>query len=830
MSSSAGKRLREKSARPPLFSNWTSYLPSPLSSNSLHSLPSSDTYKPDSSATLYTSIVSTSQQLSEEWVSDTDRRHQRDFLAALNKPLPVLPVPTEVRTPDAEEMVEQITELYQDSSALSSPIDLIKEIILDINDALTLTQAQRELLIFISLRHEQIPFIDYFESLVRPSYENTQRVKLLKGVANVQERNLQLILQSHIPDLLDLYRICPISFPDIPSRLLPYDFEHTLLCGIVLRKRPHKEPTYDIPSSFFTSDYYDTYSASPRKSRDGEDYTTEIDDIRYVSEYVDEYYWILEILTPFVVNQQSDHPERFIVTVLQSDFWAVINHSPQTRIYSQYSYTYQGRRGEASLIPTVEQLFTPCAERIEQETGSSLMDIVGGESSDKTESESEESTQSIEYWRPWEAEGGDFPKPRPLVTPDTPPPQSLGAAVEALEPDDLYQSTGPENFPPSPLSPEPKNQPDDWFNQESLDLEPDLAAAMTDETNQGSKAVLATPPFKFIGKKEMYVDWKNALANYFFAYPRSFQTNSSKILFALSRISSDKANDACHTWKANFNNKTAVLGDLFAPRNWGTISEFIKELDNEFLDPHLKLKAEIALHNYEQREMTVDAYFGGLESKLMEAGLSPDADESYPFIHSILRRNLSQFLRDRISQQENLPNTYLEWKAAARKWEQRNEELNLERRKDKPPQQRLPFQYQRYQPHYQQNQNYPPPQHRQTVPQTETQRPRYIQQRPYYTPSQRPPPQNAVHPNTAGMFGGSGVPMEIGSSNMQRQCRPNPNVTCYNCGKQGHIARNCPHGKMAIQYMETEETRDTPTASSLKEIEAPPKDFQKGQE
>ncbi|EGN91331.1 hypothetical protein SERLA73DRAFT_80659 [Serpula lacrymans var. lacrymans S7.3] len=39
---------------------------------------------------------------------------------------------------------------------------------------------------------------------------------------------------------------------------------------------------------------------------------------------------------------------------------------------------------------------------------------------------------------------------------------------------------------------------------------------------------------------------------------------------------------------------------------------------------------------------------------------------------------------------------------------------------DKPPQQRLPSQYQRYQPHYQQNQNYPPPQHQQTVPQTET--------------------------------------------------------------------------------------------------------------
>ncbi|EGO22085.1 hypothetical protein SERLADRAFT_440111 [Serpula lacrymans var. lacrymans S7.9] len=194
---------------------------------------------------------------------------------------------------------------------------------------------------------------------------------------------------------------------------------------------------------------------------------------------------------------------------------------------------------------------------------------------------------------------------------------------------------------------------------------------MTDETSPGSKAVLASPPFEFIGKKETYIDWKNALANYFFAYPKSFQTDSSKILFALSCISSDKGNDACHTWKANFNNKTA-------------------ELDNKFLDPHLKLKPEIALHSYEQREMMVDAYFGGLKSKLMEAGLPPDAYESYPFIHSILCRNLSQFLCDHISQQENLPTMYLEWKAAAGKWEQQNEELNLERKRDKPPQQRLP--------------------------------------------------------------------------------------------------------------------------------------------
>ncbi|EGN95267.1 hypothetical protein SERLA73DRAFT_155369 [Serpula lacrymans var. lacrymans S7.3] len=149
---------------------------------------------------------------------------------------------------------------------------------------------------------------------------------------------------------------------------------------------------------------------------------------------------------------------------------------------------------------------------------------------------------------------------------------------------------------------------------------------MTDKPSQGSKAILASPPFKSTGKKEI------------------FQTNSSKILFALSRISSDKANDAndaCHTWK-------------------GTISEVIKELDNKFLNPHLKLKAEIALHSYEQREMTVYAYFGGLESKLMEAGLPPDAHRSYPFIHSILRRNLSQFLCDRILQQENLPTTYSE--------------------------------------------------------------------------------------------------------------------------------------------------------------------------
>ncbi|EGO00407.1 hypothetical protein SERLA73DRAFT_152409 [Serpula lacrymans var. lacrymans S7.3] len=381
--------------------------------------------------------------------------------------------------------------------------------------------------------------------------------------------------------------------------------------------------------------------------------------------YVEKYYWVLEIFTPFVVNQQSDYPEHFIVTVIQSDFWAIVNHSPRTRIYSQYSYTYQGRRGEALLIP------------IKLETGSSLVDIVGGESDKGTESESKESTEGIEYWRPQEAEGGDFPK--------------------------------------------------------SLDLEPDLAARMTDEPSQSSKAVLASPPFEFI-------HWQ-------------------------------KGN------KANFNNKTAVLGDLFARRNWGTILEFIKELDNKFLDPHLKLKAEIALHSYEQKEMTVDAYSGGLESKLMEAGLPPDTHKSYPFIHSILRCNLSQFLRDCISQQENLPTMYSEWKTqlsltvelamrarphdiishcryqlymcscvrqskswllqkvAARKWEQQNEELNLERRRDRPPQQRLlPPRYQQYQPHYQQNWNYLPPQHQQIVPCTEMQRPQYIQQRSYYTP------------------------------------------------------------------------------------------------
>ncbi|EGO02203.1 hypothetical protein SERLA73DRAFT_71346 [Serpula lacrymans var. lacrymans S7.3] len=57
-------------------------------------------------------------------------------------------------------------------------------------------------------------------------------------------------------------------------------------------------------------------ATAQRKICDGEDYTAEIDNIQYVSEYVEKYYWILEILTPFVVNQQSDYPEHFIVTVI----------------------------------------------------------------------------------------------------------------------------------------------------------------------------------------------------------------------------------------------------------------------------------------------------------------------------------------------------------------------------------------------------------------------------------------------------------------------------------------------------------------------------------
>ncbi|EGO03832.1 hypothetical protein SERLA73DRAFT_149993 [Serpula lacrymans var. lacrymans S7.3] len=362
-----------------------------------------DIFRLSSSAILFTFTVSTSRQHSEEWVSEADHRHQRDFLAALNKPLPVLPVPTKARTPDAEGTVEQITELYQDSSALSSPIDPIEEIILDINNALALALTQSIFYHSTICRRntrslEEVLLNDYFESLVRLSYENTQRVKLLKGAVNVQEQNLHLILQDYIPSLLELYRIHPLSFPSIPSRLLPYNFEHTLPCGIVLRKKPKEEPTYNIPSSFSTNNYYNIYSTSPvhyqpikyfcignhldnlsiinylmrlrctlylpqvedleafgpcfglqhstsviivtpatkdqirqvvaglaqfdqliataqRKARDGEDYTADIDNIQYVSKYVEKYYWVLEILTPFIVNQRSDYPEHFIITV-----------------------------------------------------------------------------------------------------------------------------------------------------------------------------------------------------------------------------------------------------------------------------------------------------------------------------------------------------------------------------------------------------------------------------------------------------------------------------------------------------------------------------------
>ncbi|EGN93800.1 hypothetical protein SERLA73DRAFT_78178 [Serpula lacrymans var. lacrymans S7.3] len=286
--------------------------------------------------------MSTSQQHSEKWVSEADHRHQRNFLAALNKLLPVLPIPTKARTPDAEEMVQQITELYQYSSASFSLIDPIEEIILKINDALALTRS-----------------IFYHSAI----------------------------------------------FEDLDAFGPHFGLQHST--SIVIVTPSTKDHIQRVVTGLAQFDQL--IATAQRKFCDGEDYTTEIDNIRYISEYVEKYYWVLKILTLFVVNQQSDYPKHFIVTVIQSNFWAIVNHSPQSCIYSQYSYTYQGRRRETPLIPSVEQLFAPCTEQIELETGSSLEDIIGSKSDKGTESEGEESTGGIEYWRPQEAEGGDFP-------------------------------------------------------------------------------------------------------------------------------------------------------------------------------------------------------------------------------------------------------------------------------------------------------------------------------------------------------------------------------------------------------------------------------------
>jgi len=170
--------------------------------------------------------------------------------------------------------------------------------------------------------------------------------------------------------------------------------------------------------------------------------------------------------------------------------------------------------------------------------------------------------------------------------------------------------------------------------------------------------------------------------------------------------------------------------------DWGTWEEFMTSLHSTFGDHDEEKTAQHRLDALRQGRKPAEEFFLEFDQLAQRAKYSVNHDS---YLISLLEKALHPGLVDRIYAVEPLPVTYLGWKRKAIALDQ------LWRRREE--------------------------------------RKRVVRE--FWTPEKKGPERPVTKPQIeARTFGGRGQPMEVD--------RAKAAGLCFQCGKQGHIRRNCP--------------------------------------
>jgi len=184
-------------------------------------------------------------------------------------------------------------------------------------------------------------------------------------------------------------------------------------------------------------------------------------------------------------------------------------------------------------------------------------------------------------------------------------------------------------------------------SQEQL-MERLVTAITTARPGEGGGKKLAADPQPYDGSPGKLDEFLSDLRLCFLADRKRFDTERSKILYALSYMKEGSA----HAWTVNETKKEDVGGYA----NW---EEFEKTLRGRFQMGNKKVEAQNFLRKLYQKGRMVEEYFDEFEAYHPYSGYNDDA------LIGILREHLDLNLLNAMYTQNEMPTTYLGWKKLA---------------------------------------------------------------------------------------------------------------------------------------------------------------------
>ena len=268
------------------------------------------------------------------------------------------------------------------------------------------------------------------------------------------------------------------------------------------------------------------------------------------------------------------------------------------------------------------------------------------------------------------------------------------------------------------------------------------------------------PPDVFTGDRKRFHTFGRQLALNFTARPDLYgpenpHHDANRILYTLSYMRGGLAEQ----WANQYIDQHLVPGNP----SLGTWTSFCAAMGKAFEDSNTEVTTQHRLETMRQDQRPAEEFFMEFEQVFQQAGYSTPVHDT--FLISTLERNLHPALVDKIYGLEQLLTRYEEWCDKATNFDQ------LHRRREERKKALRTFW------------SNPP---RGQGPTTTR------------VPAAEPTPCTATVPNSGGgrTYGGAGAPMDLDRARAMSRA-------CYNCGKEGHIARNCRQPRQPRTYART---------------------------